>query len=780
MPQCHNPRGNQTGNLRLFQWNLNHSMFAIDLLSQFLTEHPFDVLILQDPPRNLCNGLRSLRDFKTFLPSSGRHYSTSFPEGPLTMILVRANIDARPISLPHNRICGVYVPSSLGKIAIISAYFQHANTSISPSFSSFLNKIRSETSFILVGADMNGHSRWWGPPDQISNAAGKLAETFILDNYFIVQNRWPCPPTFVSDQGFKSWIDVTLSSPCLSQYISSWHVLDTILLGSDHSPLVFDVSLPVKLTRPSPRLNWKSVTWTDFRSSLESLLQTSTLQRLSLTDPLSLDTFVSILSDIFQNVINTHVPLSYPCRYSNPWWSPHLTTMRAKVLSLRRKWKRTNSSEDKRALNDAKRTFRSNIIEAKRQSWRRFCDNVSSSDMWITFRKFMRRNASSVPPDLISDGHSISDEAGKANLFANRFFPQTVDVNTDFHRHISMEVQSALDSPPTDSLALVTHKEFHEAVNRSDPWKAPGIDRIPFIVLRHCEDILEPYLIRFFNASLQIQYVPSLWKVANVVAVPKPNGDLTQAKGYRPISLLSCLSKTLENIVTARLTYILEHNQCLSSAQFGFRQGRNTEWALWNLVSTATTALQQRQRVILLSLDLQSAYDRVWHDGLLYKLRAMNIPIPLIGWIRSFLSGRLAHLRVGSTTISRSLSMGVPQGSPLSPILFLVFIQDLLDTLEEIQGANPQGFADDTVVWWIRSRGDSDRDLVIQLQSCLDNWANQWKMTFNVSKCKIISIGLIRDSPPSFFLNGTPVECVSCLCYLGVWLDSRRSWKPHI
>ena len=103
--------------------------------------------------------------------------------------------------------------------------------------------------------------------------------------------------------------------------------------------------------------------------------------------------------------------------------------------------------------------------------------------------------------------------------------------------------------------------------------KTPGIDRVPFIVLRHCEDILEPYLLWFFDTSLKFQYVPSLWKVINVVAAPKPNGDLPIAKGYRPISLLSCLSKTFENIVTTRLTYFLESNQLLSSAQFGFCRG---------------------------------------------------------------------------------------------------------------------------------------------------------------------------------------------------------------
>lgn len=780
MTNKQNMNGTRIGNLRCLQWNMNHSAFAVDLLSQFLTEHHIDVLIIQDPPRNLCNGLRPFRDFQTFIASSCDDRSEDFPNGPLTAILVRTNIPARPIPLPHNRICAVLVSSSLGPLAFVSAYFHYADGSASSMFTPFLARIRSMTSLILIGADMNGHSRWWGPPDQVTNAAGMLAEDFVLDNHLIVQNRWPSPPTFASDRGFSSWIDATLSSPRLSPRISSWNVLDSVLLGSDHCPLVFDVSVSIRLTRISPRLNWKSVSWTDFRSSLDSLLKTSALSTMSLGDPSSLDNFASVLSDVFQHVIAAHVPVSHPCSYSNPWWTPELAALRSKLLRLRRKWKRTKSAGDKRAANDAKRELRLAVVEAKRRSWRRFCDDVSSSDMWKTFRKFMRRSRSPAPPALISEGRSVSDDPGKVDLFSHRFFPETLQADDDFHARLSENMASTLDPPSADVLPPVTHREFHEAVHRSDPWKAPGNDRVPFVVLRQCEDILEPFLMAFFNASLRLRYVPSLWKVANVVAVPKPNGDLSDPKGYRPISLLSCISKTLENIVTARLTHFLERQRCLSSTQFGFRKGRSTEWALWHLVSAATTALQNRQRLVLLSLDLQGAYDRVWHDGLLRKLHDMHVPLPLIGWIRSFLSGRVAHLRVGTATSTRSLPMGVPQGSPLSPILFLVYIDDLLRQVEHIPGAQPQGYADDTAVWWIRSRGESDRELSTQLARCLDDWAHRWKMTFSTSKCKIMAIGRIRDDPPSFRLNGTPVERVTCLRYLGVWLDSKLSWAPHI
>ena len=144
-----------------------------------------------------------------------------------------------------------------------------------------------------------------------------------------------------------------------------------------------------------------------------------------------------------------------------------------------------------------------------------------------------------------------------------------------------------------------------------------------------------------------------------VVAIPKPEGDASLRKGYRPISLLSYLSNLLEQIVTNRLTYFLETSSALSETQFGLHQTRSTDLAFWNFVSATSCALQTRRKTMMLALDIEGAYDRVCHEGLLAKPPDLAIPLALVGWVYAFLSDRSMSLHVGEAVECRELGMGV-------------------------------------------------------------------------------------------------------------------------
>ena len=278
---------------------------------------------------------------------------------------------------------------------------------------------------------------------------------------------------------------------------------------------------------------------------------------------------------------------------------------------------------------------------------------------------------------------------------------------------------------------------------------------------------------------LQLGVHPASWKAARVLPVPKPGADPHAAKGYRPIALLNVLSKVLESLMTDRMSYILETRHLLSDRQQGFRQTRSTELALWRFVSSASLALKTRRRCVAVALDIQSAYDTVDHSALLWKLRQKTLPRYMVAWTRAFLEHRTVVLRVNDSEFPFPIRAGVPQGSPLSPTLFLVFIDDLIQQLSQV--VHCQAFADDMFIWDIvTTRGPCPAGVQEALH-LVARWSAQWGMTFNVAKCQAIDITTMRAiAPLGVLLHGEMVPQVTELKYLGVWVDSRLRWDHHI
>ena len=288
-------------------------------------------------------------------------------------------------------------------------------------------------------------------------------------------------------------------------------------------------------------------------------------------------------------------------------------------------------------------------------------------------------------------------------------------------------------------------------------------------------------LSHIFNLSLSTGRFIDEFKMAKVFPVFK-KGDPHVLNNYRPISLLSSMSKILEKIMYRRLNGFLYHHNFFYDFQFGFRKKYSTSDAITCMIDKITRAFDRKELTLAFFLDLSKAFDSINHSILLQKLNHFGIRGNALSWFDSYLNGRTQKVVLSGVVSSNTnkISMGVPQGSILGPLLFLIFVNDFHNSLSH---SNAIMYADDTSLYI----SDKTKNLVKKGNEELarvDDWLVANKLTLNISKtnfilfrppkCKEVQVN------PIVSLRGKQIEKVSSTKFLGVYVDEHLSWKIHM
>ena len=256
----------------------------------------------------------------------------------------------------------------------------------------------------------------------------------------------------------------------------------------------------------------------------------------------------------------------------------------------------------------------------------------------------------------------------------------------------------------------VTPMMVRKVVMNLDLSKASGRDCFPVLVLNNCEPELSYILAELFNKCLKESCFPDFWKVSSMVPVFKNVGERSTAKNYHPVSLLYVVSKVFEKLVNNRIVDHLEKCGLFSDFQYGFRSCRSTADLLTVVSDRIARAFNRSGATQAVARDISKAFDRVWHAGLLHKLKSYGISGQILGVISSFLSNReLLMVLDGKSSQEYPVNAGVPQGSILGPTLFLLYINDLPDDII----CDIAIYADDTTLY---SKCDRASDLWQQLE----------------------------------------------------------------
>ena len=326
-----------------------------------------------------------------------------------------------------------------------------------------------------------------------------------------------------------------------------------------------------------------------------------------------------------------------------------------------------------------------------------------------------------------------------------------------------------------------------KVIKNLDSSKASGPDCIPVVVLKNCGPELSYILAKLFNNCLKESCFPDCWKVSSVVPVFKNVGERSTAKNYRPVSLLSVVSKVFEKLVNNRIVDHLEKCGLFSDFQYGFRSSRSTAGLLTVVSDRITRAFNRSGATQAVGLDISKAFDRVWHAGLLHKLKSYGISGQIFGFIFSLLSNR--RLRVvldGKSSQEYPVNAGVPQGSILGPTLFLLYINDLPDDVI----CNIAIYADDTTLY---SKCDQASDLWQQLEQLelayefesdirdTVDWGRKWLVDFNAGKTQLASFDRSKNTGAiDVKMNGSVLEQKTSFKMLGLTISSKLDWDSYI
>lgn len=566
---------------------------------------------------------------------------------------------------------GINVISNDIRIKIVAVYFP--GTKRNSDWQRYRNDLRflmqDDIPTFLVG-DFNARSRQWNCSK--NNKAGtQLIQVITANNFFV---HAPVLPTFhPTGRGQASTLDLVLSNNLVDMSIP--RVSND--LSSDHLPVSFEIAAkPNHIdTAVSTMYNYHRADWPKFQRVMNESLDLSAPIITELNDSDAVDTAIQFFSDVILRAENLAVPKMPIRTYSVPEISLHTKNLITLRNRRRRQWIRTRDPFYKCIVESLNNRIRQECAQTRFQKFGSALSSMESSDnnMWKITRA-LRKTCKYSPP-LRNDGTIVSSPQMKANLLAENFakaHDNTLESDAATIAAVENSIAMINEAPSISETFLVRPKEIKLLLKNLKNKKAPGGDKIGNQLLKHLPRRSIIVLARIFSACLRLCYFPKNWKHALITAIPKPGKDITNPVNYRPISLLPTMSKLLERIILVRLEQHLQTAQIIPDQQFGFKQGHSTNHQLVRLVKAIKTGFGMKKSSGMVSLDIEKAYDSVWQDAILHKMVVADFPIRLVKIVQSFLKHRSFQVTVNGTfSEKKTIPYGVPQGSVLSPTLYV-------------------------------------------------------------------------------------------------------------
>lgn len=630
---------------------------------------------------------------------------------------------------------------------------------------------------ILVGDFNMPHVNWSSPRTEAKQPKTDFQGKFLELVSFNSLSQHVIKPTRQRGQDVARTLDLILTRDNMQ--------IDLEYLGplgmSDHSVLFFSAPVgPVKQHILEPRFIYSKGDYNKLREMASQEWKSFPTMDV---DTISEQIWSNLKISIYR-FIKECVPVSKP--HSVPvekyGLQPFTSAIGNEIKRKHRLWTRYMETKEPRSRanynkqrNRVKQLSRQVLVQ-EQEKVAKMCKNNP--------KKFWRYVSKSVKSTIgvgdlklkLDDGTTklLQDDHSKAEALANFYssmFTQELDEGPILEQRSVMSSMTELK---------ITEMMVYKKLEALRVDKSPGDDKMHPRILYELRSELSGPLSRLFQVSLDTGELPQDWKSGVITALHK-KGSRFDIGNYRPVSLTSVVSKVFESIIR---DYVMEHlitNKLISNRQYGFCKGRSTLLQLLHVADRWTSLLEQGGQIDIIYTDLEKAFDKVPHRRLLNKLRAYGIDAKIISWIKAFLTGRKQRVRInGSYSEWKDVLSGVPQGSVLGPLLFIIYINDLPEICGQL--ANIYLFADDAKL----CRYISDEYDQHQLQQALysmQDWTDRWLLKLNIKKCKLISLGKKADQHNYCLKQGNLdviLESVSHINDLGIEVDEKLDFGLHI
>ena len=495
---------------------------------------------------------------------------------------------------------------------------------------------------------------------------------------------------------------------------------------------------------------------------------------------------VTFLNDFILNVMKNYVPNGKKTyRPRDPdWMNENIKKKLRKQSKLFKNYKNSGYNEDQKKKLDDFRAVCTEAIRKTKNTYLKTQGNkladpkLARKTYWKIINKFLNKCKIPRIPPLFVNSNFVLNCKEKAKIFNDFFAAQcTPFVNNSTLPHITYLTNSRL------STIEFTEIEIKDILKNLDTSKAHGPDGISGKMINLCGEHLSKPLKIIFSNIIESGQFPDQWKIANVTPIHKKK-DKQIHTNYRPISLLPLLAKVYEKAIFKHLYNYFFSNSLISKNQSGFTPGDSCTNQLIALTNEVLKAFDDPKCLEVRSvyLDMSKAFDKVWHEGLIFKLKRNGVDGKLLAMLSDYLRNRKQRVVInGAESEWAPIYSGVPQGSVLGPLLFLIYINDLEDGIK----SQVKFFADDTSLFSIvRDPEISANELNNDLR-VISKWAYQWKMSFNPDPDKpaeeiLFSRKLSKVNHPPLFFNDVPVKRVDDHKHLGLVLDSKLIFVKHI